>query len=173
MPRTFHCSRCDHCISVHDHHCVWINNCVGERNYRYFFIFLLMGTLASAYLSILAYYHLFTYQKQNSLNFQETLNHIPMTFFNAIYGNLAIWYPLLLLGYHIWFISTQQTTREFLRSLKTKGSSNPYTLNNIVLNILTSLCRPRGYSFISPRGEYEPGDRRFVKFPTASQFQKQ
>lgn len=46
-PRAHHCRICKRCIRRMDHHCPWINNCVGEFNQRYFLQFLVyVGVLA-------------------------------------------------------------------------------------------------------------------------------
>lgn len=40
-PRAHHCRICQRCVRRMDHHCPWINNCVGERNQKYFIQFLI------------------------------------------------------------------------------------------------------------------------------------
>ncbi|XP_022901682.1 palmitoyltransferase ZDHHC3 isoform X2 [Onthophagus taurus] len=48
-PRAHHCRICKRCIRRMDHHCPWINNCVGERNQKYFIQFLVYVGILSVY----------------------------------------------------------------------------------------------------------------------------
>ncbi|CAD8191069.1 unnamed protein product [Paramecium pentaurelia] len=39
--RSRHCEFCSRCVIVYDHHCPWLHNCIGAKNYPYFICFIL------------------------------------------------------------------------------------------------------------------------------------
>ena len=39
--RSLHCLICQKCVDEFDHHCFWVGNCIGKKNYTLFFIFLI------------------------------------------------------------------------------------------------------------------------------------
>ncbi len=68
-PRTSHCAECDDCIERFDHHCIWIGSCVGKRNYKYFFLFLLHLNIFGAYGIIISGYVVSLKYTRISVNF--------------------------------------------------------------------------------------------------------
>ncbi|KAH8378286.1 hypothetical protein KR093_010521, partial [Drosophila rubida] len=46
-PRTKHCSVCNKCVGKFDHHCKWLNHCIGSRNYVAFLMCVVSAVVAT------------------------------------------------------------------------------------------------------------------------------
>lgn len=51
-----HCSVCDKCVPGFDHHCRWLNSCVGAKNYRLFATFMLAAWAGMAWVTAFSLY---------------------------------------------------------------------------------------------------------------------
>ncbi|KAL4707614.1 hypothetical protein ACJJTC_014719 [Scirpophaga incertulas] len=58
-PRSHHCKKCGRCVMKMDHHCPWINCCVGHKNHWYFTKFLFFAVVGCFYASVVSSYYKF------------------------------------------------------------------------------------------------------------------
>ncbi|KAJ2001135.1 palmitoyltransferase for Vac8p [Coemansia thaxteri] len=106
--RTHHCSICGVCVLKMDHHCPWLNNCVGFRTQKAFVLFLVYGalycTLLAATSALFYLYSLLNMSDDTELD----LNLLIMIV-------LCIAFALSLMmfaGYSIYLLLTNTTTIE-------------------------------------------------------------
>lgn len=150
-PRVSHCALCDICVINHDHHCVFLNNCVGKRNYRYFLWFLLLAVITTVYMAVVLFVHVFWYliaDDDHLKSFAASISRYPVAFLLVIYGILAMGYPLLLLVFHLFLTAQNLTTREYLNYVR--GDHDPDFIN--VFNTRSVLCNWYDHWIRSPRG---------------------
>jgi len=133
--RTHHCTVCNKCTLRMDHHCPWMANCVGHFNYKYFVLFLLYMTFSCFYIVVVT-------------GFPTQYGGLPRKVIVPYIGRGAVEFCMLLccsvtvavggmLIWHLYLISTQQTTIEFYQNAVMKRAAkkrnmtwvNPYDVS--------------------------------------------
>ena len=106
-----HCGRCKRCTAQFDHHCIWLNNCIGYNNYRPFFCLLIMvifHSLVNVGLGVwrFLYFH--------NLNFDYLSAPLIIVYIMVFINVVAIILIGYLLAYHIWLYFKGMTTYQHI-----------------------------------------------------------
>ncbi|MCL7044973.1 hypothetical protein MKW94_009469, partial [Papaver nudicaule] len=135
-----------------DHHCVWINNCVGFVNYKPFFILILYATTASLYSTVMLILDIF--QKDwDSIRGQ----HLKMFYILCGTSLIALSVTLTtLLGWHIYLLAQNMTTIEYHEGIraswlaKKSGQNYRHPYNLGVYKNITSTLGSNVFKWLCP-----------------------
>jgi len=141
-PRASHCSLCDNCVERFDHHCPWVGNCVGKRNYRYFYMFIMSLAVLCVFVFASVITHLILLTRKSNL--LDAIKETPASVVEAVICFFSVWSILGLAGFHTYLMSSNQTTNEDIKqsfsSKRNEGTRNPYTTGSVLMNCCLILC---------------------------------
>lgn len=152
---TKHCWECKRCVTHFDHHCKWLNNCIGKRNYKYFIILIIF--LDGFSISILVTNAIISDGIFNKKLIQENIEDliIPKFLFYTVliivmfFSSLGIIFDTQLIAFHILLWKTKRTTYEYIRSRR----------NRRKIADLSTIIRKDNQVEIPLEELYEPYDR--------------
>ncbi|KAI4463932.1 zinc finger dhhc domain containing protein [Holotrichia oblita] len=104
--RAHHCSVCEACVLKMDHHCPWINNCIGFNNYKFFVLYLLYSLIYCLYISITTIKYVILYWHGGKFL-------ILFLFFASLMFAISL---ISLFCYHCYLVLHNRTTLEALRA---------------------------------------------------------
>jgi len=126
-PRCSHCSVCNTCVETFDHHCPWVDNCIGKRNYRYFFWFIVL--LSIHIVSVIVLTVLFILSGKGQLPVAILIISIAGLSAIPVFG---------LTGFHIGLVAMGRTTNEQVTG-KFGSGHNPFD-SGFYTNCCSVLC---------------------------------
>ncbi|CAH2316300.1 probable palmitoyltransferase ZDHHC12 [Pelobates cultripes] len=138
--RARHCKSCQHCVRRFDHHCPWIENCVGEKNHPLFILYLCVQLLV-----LLWAFHLGWSGFLSEATWKEWLKVNVFLLAAFVLTCIFTLVVSLLLVSHLYLISCNTTTWEFMSHHRIAylkhcdSDTNPFD-KGIIRNLWSFFC---------------------------------
>ncbi|XP_034951323.1 uncharacterized protein [Chelonus insularis] len=156
--KTKHCSVCNKCVRNFDHHCMWLNNCIGGRNYFAFLICVISAIIGALSVVVLTIAEVTTALESRHWNVtmdNTTLPLLPLQggtsslVIISVIGILSAIAAILLIHlcfFHGYIACLGLTTYEYVRNKREKNAVNN-ALQQHTVNESSFCVEPNRYHF--------------------------